>query len=696
MRRELMWGIFVLIVGLSLVLAPGSIGNAGADEPAAGQGTKTEQSGSGKGATAGNGKGSNVFTLGEIEVSDRAEVNKNITIEKVDRQEMREWNRDNVQEAVNLLPGVTASERGARNEKTVYVRGFDIKYVPIFLDGIPQYVPYDGYPDLGRFTTFNMSEIVVSKGFTSVLYGPNTVGGAINMVTLQPQKPFEADVGLGIGTGNLFKTWGNMGVKQKLWYFQGGGSYQSTDYFRLSDNFANTLTQPSSHRENSYTRDRLFNGKFAFTPADGHEYAVGYQNLHGQKGVPPYTGSDPTQTARFWQWPYWDKESVYLATRTPIGDKSYVKGRFYYDWYNNSLYSYDNATYTTMKKPSSFQSWYDDHTWGGSLEGGTTLIPMNTVKMAVHYKRDYHQEHNAINYPAQNYETYTFSTGLEDTFQFTKRFYSIVGISYDYFNTVKADNFNSTTWTITPFNMTSNSAWNPQGGLFYSVTDTGKVFATIERKTRTPTIKDMYSYRLGTAIPNPYLNQEKTINYQIGYQDLYWKKVNLRTALFYSDVTDFILLTRVPNPSNPKTLVYQNQNIGKVAQSGAELEVTGQFFKDLDGGFNYTFINRDNKTNSDRLIDVPRHKILAYAKYKLFPGFSILSNIEYDSWRYSSADGVEVAGSFAVWNAKVMYEVLKGFIIEGGVNNILDRNYAVAEGYPEAGRSIFTNLRYTF
>ncbi len=68
------------------------------------------------------------------------------------------------------------------------VRGFDIKHVPIFLDRIPIYVPYDGYPDLGRFSTFDLSEVILSKGFTSVLYGPNTMGCAINMISEHPSK----------------------------------------------------------------------------------------------------------------------------------------------------------------------------------------------------------------------------------------------------------------------------------------------------------------------------------------------------------------------------------------------------------------------------------------------------------------------------------------------------------------------------
>lgn len=83
---------------------------------------------------------------------------------------------------------------GPRNETGVFVRGFDLRQVPLFVDGIPVYVPYDGYADLRRFTTFDVSEIDVAKGFSSALYGPNTLGGAINVVSRRPERSFEGDV----------------------------------------------------------------------------------------------------------------------------------------------------------------------------------------------------------------------------------------------------------------------------------------------------------------------------------------------------------------------------------------------------------------------------------------------------------------------------------------------------------------------
>jgi iron complex outermembrane receptor protein len=52
---------------------------------------------------------------------------------------LRQFNRDTLGEAVGLTPGLSVS-RNSRNEDTVYLRGFDIRQVPLFIDGIPAYV----------------------------------------------------------------------------------------------------------------------------------------------------------------------------------------------------------------------------------------------------------------------------------------------------------------------------------------------------------------------------------------------------------------------------------------------------------------------------------------------------------------------------------------------------------------------------
>jgi iron complex outermembrane receptor protein len=414
------------------------------------------------------------------------------------------------------------------------------------------------------------------------------------------------------------------------------------------------------------------------------------------KGTPPYAGKDPTANlVRYWKWPYWDKEGYYFNSRTPMGDKSYVKTRLYYDTYENSLAIYSDSTYSGNPSIST----YDDYTYGASVEAGTSLVPCNLLKLAGHYKRDVHREQDDPSYPTERTEQRIFSVGAEDTVTFTEKLYSIFGVSYDNQRTTKAENY-VVPRTGTPYMeqlpKSDAESWNLQGGVFYSITDTGKLGFHISQKTRLPSIKDVYSYRFGRTIPNPDLKEEKAANYEVNYQDLFFKRVVLKTALFYRDIKDYIQQIAI-TPS-----VGQNQNIGHVEQYGFEIEMSSPILSNLDAGFNYTYLDTNNRSSSDKLTDVPEHKFFVYAKYTPIDKLSLLADTEIDSKRYSSTTsglpggGPRVAKGFTLVNFKAMYEIIKGLQIEAGIRNIFDKNYELNEGYPMAGRTYFSNLTYRF
>ena len=56
-----------------------------------------------------------------------------------------------------------------------------------------------------------------------------------------------------------------------------------------------------------------------------------YVLQRGQKDVPPYAGTNSLVRPRFWQWPDWNKDSVYFVSNTPLHGSQYLKGRAYYD-----------------------------------------------------------------------------------------------------------------------------------------------------------------------------------------------------------------------------------------------------------------------------------------------------------------------------------------------------------------------------
>lgn len=316
------------------------------------------------------------------------------------------------------------------------------------------------------------------------------------------------------------------------------------------------------------------------------------------------------------------------------------------------------------------------------------------MKLALHYKRDVHREQNE-GLPELTFKDQIFSVGLENTSTFTKNLYAITGISYDYLDTLAAEEI-SASGQVVDFPMESTSGLNPQLGLFYAPGKTDILHVAVARKTRLPSIKDKYSYRLGTAIPSPNLDAEKSINYEIGYENKNITGVYIKGTVFYNNVTDYIQSIKVADPNNPGKTTNQNQNIGEVDLSGLEFEVGTEVFKALEIGCNYTLTHADNKTDDNEITNVPKHKVGAYLRYTVFERLVAQIDAEYDSRRFSSADGVQAADGYVVANTKIGYDIGTGFWVDAGVENLFDKNYEIQEGYPEAGRTLFANVRYTF
>jgi iron complex outermembrane receptor protein len=134
-------------------------------------------------------------------------------------------NRDaiNVAKAIDYLPGVDIQHTvGARNEMKYWIRGFSSSgQAPIYLDGIPISVVYDGNIDLARFLTSDIAEIQVSRGIASALLGPNAMGGAINLVTKEPSKRIEGDTLMGTGSGNALLSSLRLGTRSSRYFAQG-------------------------------------------------------------------------------------------------------------------------------------------------------------------------------------------------------------------------------------------------------------------------------------------------------------------------------------------------------------------------------------------------------------------------------------------------------------------------------------------
>ncbi|SDZ90760.1 iron complex outermembrane recepter protein [Arachidicoccus rhizosphaerae] len=635
------------------------------------------------------------FKLGEVTVS------TSLTppiFNSVNARQMEMFGRNDAAQALNLLPGITLSKVGQRNEAMLYVRGFDLRRVPLLIDGIPVYVPYDGYVDLARFTTFDLASIQISKDYTSVNYGPNAMGGAINLITRKPTKSLEINGATGWLSGG-FRSNFNVGSNLGKFYIQAGISKYKRDYFPMSKDFKPTAYEEGGHRENSYSDDEKVSLKVAFTPNEGSEYALSYNYQHGNKGTPVYAGSDTLNSLlkkpRYWRWPKWDKQSIAFLSNTQIDSSQSIKTRLYYDKFINTLNSYDDDTYSSMEKGYAFSSLYNDYTLGAIIEYSKQFGQIDHLIGSLQYKQDVHREHD-LGEPIAKMADATSTAALEYQLNLSKGLKLLTGLSFNNRSSLKAQHYNSDTKQLETYTSNHNNAINVQGALQYSIDKSNELSISIARKTRFATTKDRYSFSMGTALPNPDLKAEYAINYDLSYNGSYLNNtLKSNAALFYSKINNTILsVDNVSFDSTSGTSLRQLQNVGQSEYMGFELGIDYNPITAIATGINYTYIKLNNISSPNLFFtDVPRSKLFGFVQYSLKSILSLQINGEYDSKRFSTSYGT-TAGAFTLFNASAKVHVWKYFSLEGGINNIFDKNYQLTEGFPEPGRNYFVNLRY--
>ncbi|WP_172684039.1 TonB-dependent receptor [Desulfosarcina cetonica] len=170
-----------------------------------------------------------VFTLGEVVVTaDGSAATSATTVTEVSSEEITAKGASTIAEALTFLPGVVVRNTG-KGEAHVSVRGFEQGQVKVLIDGVPARESYFGTVDLSMLPADAISKITITKGASSVLYGANTMGGVINIITKKgtavPQTAFTAAFG-DYRTAHYALNHG--GSKGAINYWLSGG-YQTSD-----------------------------------------------------------------------------------------------------------------------------------------------------------------------------------------------------------------------------------------------------------------------------------------------------------------------------------------------------------------------------------------------------------------------------------------------------------------------------------
>lgn len=464
-------------------------------------------------------------------------------------------------EAIRYAPGVMVTF-GDKDTYTLKLRGMDAKRIALLLDGVPEVEPYYSTFDLKTVTAAGLDSLQITKGPSSVLYGPNTLGGIVNVITRRPGP--EPRLAL-TGSYGEHSTRGIIlggGAQWKKFALAGSASYQDSNRFVYPDESGENVSRANS----DYERFNL-NAKLYYTPSNRTEIMVNGGIYRSDYGMPAALS---VQRARYWRFKNWDRTSFNAGGFTSLGERSTLRFRAFYIGYQNTLNQWRDAAMTVRQ----FESTFDNEVYGAFGLADLAAGDGNALKLSLYFQKDIARSQDDVGLSWDEFDQSTMAAGLEDHYDLGDRWKLIGGLSLDY---------------IAKYSGGSTTKLNPLIGIKFSPAEYLDLHASASLKSKFPSMRSMYS----TTSGNPDLVSEQGTCFELGGS--YNRGILVSGAIFAYEFKNLIDSVRLADGSR------RYWNIGRAHINGAELQVQKDWRR-VSLLANYTYLDNRNESD-DRPLD---------------------------------------------------------------------------------------------
>jgi iron complex outermembrane receptor protein len=468
-----------------------------------------------------------------------------------------------LEDVLRQIPLIQVREN-SRGEVQPSVRGMESRQVAVIVDGVPITLGWDNRTDLSVVPANAARRLTLVRGLSSVLYGPNALGGAVlveigeeNGPTLYPP-PLQLSTGIdNLGNGALA-----LGLAAPLRTSSGelllraGGGYRNRGFWPLAGGVPQLPSEVDGERANS---DLEHGNAFvsARYKADGGAWiALSSFGFKAEKGVPP---EQHVAEPRLWRYPeVWRWVTAVSGgtgwRRTPWGEGDLEAsvgldfGQTYIDQYSSLAYDSIVGGESGDDRTLSFRV-LGDHTLGaGILRSALTLAESRHEEVI---------DGGAANVYSQRF----FSLGVEVDEPVLSgggapRARISVGVSVDGASTPETGPAEprDPIWT-----------WGARAGGTLALGN-GNVLLSggVSRRVRFPALRELYSGALGRFVVNPELDPEVLgvaelgVTFQVG-------RLEAQAMTFYQRLSDAIVRVGVGDGK------FQRQNRDRITSAGVEL-----------------------------------------------------------------------------------------------------------------------------
>jgi len=634
------------------------------------------------------------YGLGEVVVTgDREGVEAIGTVREITAADIQTSGVRTLDEAMDLLPGVHV-RTGNDGVPRVDLRGLRGRHVLLLLDGIPFNSTYDGQFDPTMIPTENIARIKVSYGNHSVLYGEGGLGGVINIITKKGAEGVHGNVAAEASERNKWLGRFNLSGAQDAMDFFVSGSLLDSDGYPLSGDFDATPFEDGDLRENS---DREWGNLFVnggYSPGDSLSIGLVYNYLKGEYGKPPATidktmDKDFAKNLKYERVDDVEGHSGQVSFNWDDGSPLNVRGWAYVNRQDEETNRYDNDRYNSQTAKGAFHEESRTTISGVSFQGGWDMASAGLLTAGLSMTK---QEFEASGFEIDkkgNPQGFvldktldTYSVALEYEVNPLDQSGITLGYGHHWFD--KTDNG-------------SDDEGSFLIGAYYDVLKDTRIRASAARKIRFPSIKQLYDADAG----NPDLTTEKSMNYELGFDQNLPKNSRLSVTGFWIDVDDYIEKISVNG-------VYKNLNNDEYRFKGIELTAETRCIQNLMLRAGYTWMDSEDRSTGsvrDELQHRPEQKITLEAGYDFGSGLSVYASLMHvaDQYFYSDSttltppDNKKQLNDYTVVNLKLSQSLVENTLtLYVGADNLFDEDYEESYGSPREGRTLYAGVEYRF
>jgi vitamin B12 transporter len=558
-----------------------------------------------------------------------------------------------LREILAQQPGVQFTSNGSYRSSTgLFLRGASSSQTIVLIDGIRVGSATSGTASLENIPLARIERIEILRGAASALYGPDAVGGVIQIFTREPTAGMNIEVTAGLGTDGQAQAGMSLRGTTGAIGYSVGVSHERASGISVINNPAANSFNPDKDGFSTTSIDARLVGKLnrdhdltlsLLNSKSDHQFdGTPFPNPAGLTRLTSDAHAKPelTQTSLKWdaRWlPDW--KSTVLVGKSQ----------------DDSISEYFRISDGVLGGRSKFNTNRDQLSWQNDISFDADLL---TLLLETRSEK------------VDSSTAYTVSKREIDSAMVS---YALNRKSWNALLVARRDHNSQ-------FGSFSN--WSLSGG--YRLNDSLRAVGSLGTSFQAPTFNQLYFPGFGNSALQPQENRAAELGLKYDRE-----AVALSAVLYRNNIEGFI---------NPATNVQSSRAVlSGLTLSGNLTSGATQYALSYDYADPRSF-STNPSTNNQRLVRVAKHVLNARVTQKLGEvsvfGEMKLSSDREDS-RVNFAPGRDVLAGYGVLNLGANWSVRKDLALQARVNNVTDKQYTLANTYSMPGRNVFVSLAWS-